>query len=235
MSLHNRTVLVIGRGSGLAHAVVSAAREAGARVVVAGRNVDALKAAYTDPDIAVEHLDLTDEATIVGVAQRLGDVDHVVSTGSARARGFVGELDPEAVNRSFATKVVGPMLLAKHFAPLMPADGSFVFFSGAAALKAKPGFLAVGATNAAVNNVVRTLAVELGPIRVNAVSPGTVDTGAYDGMGDNKAEYLAACAAHTPAGRNGTSEDVAGAVMFALTTPFLTGTVINIDGGETLA
>ena len=80
--------------------------------------------------------------------------------------------------RSLQTKVVGPILLAKHFAPRMPDDGSFVFFSGVAALEPDPGFLAVAATNGSVNTVIRSLAVELAPIRVNAISPGTIDTGA---------------------------------------------------------
>jgi len=235
MSLRNRTVLVIGRGSGIARAIALAVRAAGARVVVAGRDRDKLAAAYEDPAITAEQVDLADEASIAALAARLGTVDHVVSTASARARGAAETLTHEAVLASFAVKAVGPIFLAKHFAPKMPAGGSFVFFSGASARKAFPGMLAVGGTNAAVDAIVRGLAVELAPIRVNAVSPGTIDSGAYDALGDEaKSALFANREATSPARRIGTVDDIAGAVLFALDTTFLTGVSLAIDGGEPL-
>ena len=136
---------------------------------------------------------------------------------------------------SFQTKVIGPILLAKHFAPRMPADGSFVLFSGSSARKPTIGMLAVGATNAAADVVTRSLAVELAPIRVNAISPGTIDTGAYDALGEHKkAAVFAARTEQNPARRIGTSEDVADAVVFALTNTFVTGVSLGVDGGERL-
>lgn len=232
-SLKDRSVLVIGRGGGIARATVLAVREAGADVFVAGREPEALAAAYDD--VTAELLDVTDEASIAALAERLGTVDHVVSTASARARGRIGDLQPTAILQSLATKVVGPILLAKHFAPRMPEDGSFVFFSGATARKPAPGMLAVSATNGAVDAAVRALAVELAPIRVNAISPGTIDTGAYDALGEQrKAELFAQRAAHSPARRVGRPEDAADAVVFALTSSFTTGVSLGVDGGEPL-
>jgi NAD(P)-dependent dehydrogenase (short-subunit alcohol dehydrogenase family) len=234
-SLRDRTVLVVGRPSGIARAITLAVREAGGKVVVAGRDSSALAAAYDDPAITAQTVDLTDEASVTALAERLGGIDHIVSTASARARGQVGDLAPEVVAQSFATKVVGPILLAKHFAPRMPADGSFVFFSGAAALKPSIGMLAVAATNGAVDVVTRSLAVELAPIRVNAISPGTIDTGAYDALGDEKKSALfVQRAENNPARRIGTAGDIADAVVFALTNTFLTGISLGIDGGEPL-
>lgn len=234
-SLKDRTVLVIGRGSGIARAITVAARAAGAKVVVAGRDKNALAAAYDDPSITVEQVDVIDESSIIALAGHLGSVDHIVSTASARARGQISELSPETVALSFATKVIGAILLAKHFAPHMPANGSIVLFSGSSALKPTIGMLAVGATNGAVDVLARTLAVELAPIRVNAISPGTIDTGAYDGLGEQrKGALFAARTQHNPARRIGTPEDIADAVMFALTNTFLTGISLGIDGGEPL-
>jgi NAD(P)-dependent dehydrogenase (short-subunit alcohol dehydrogenase family) len=234
-SLENRVVLVIGRSSGIARAIVLAVREAGARVVIAGQNKDDLAAAFTDPGITAETVDLTDEASIAALAERLGSVDHIVSTASARARGRIGELEHSTVLLSFNVKVIGPIMLAKHFAAKMPQDGSFVFFSGSSALKPAIGMLAVGATNGAVDVVTRTLAVELAPLRVNAISPGTIDTGAYDALGDQRKEELfSERRAHSPARRIGTSEDIAQAVIFELTTTFMTGISLGIDGGEPL-
>jgi NAD(P)-dependent dehydrogenase (short-subunit alcohol dehydrogenase family) len=234
-SLRDRTVLVVGRGGGIARAVALAARDAGASVVAAGRNQAALESAYDGLRITDEYVDLTDEASVDALGLRLGTVDHVVSTASARARGRVADLDREAVRLAFDTKVIGPIMLAKHLASRMPQDGSFVFFSGATAVKPEIGTLAVAATNGAVDTVIRSLALELAPIRVNAVSPGVIDTGAWDGLGEQaKAEYFTDTAARNPARRIGTLDDVAEAVLFALTSTFLTGATLGIDGGQTL-
>lgn len=234
-TVKDRRVLVVGRGGGIARAVTLALRGAGAAVVVAGRDPEALAAAYDDPGVTAERADLTDEAGVAALAERLGRIDHVVSTASARARGAVGDLGHDTVLKSFEVKVLGPILLAKYLAPRMPADGSFVFFSGSSARKPAAGMLAVGATNAAVDVVTRGLAVELAPIRVTAVSPGTIDTGAYDGLGaEKKAELFATRVATNPARRIGRPEDIADAVVFALTNTFLTGVTLNVDGGEPL-
>ena len=234
-SLKDKTVLVIGRGSGIAGAVTMAVREHGAQVIVAGRDAKNLASVYNDDGIRAESVDLTDEPAIASLAERVGHVDHVVSTASARARGQLADLNAETILVSFSTKVIGPIMLAKHFAPRMSADGSFVFLSGSSALKPEVGMLAVAATNGAVDVVTRSLSVELAPIRVNAISPGTIDTGAYDALGDQrKAALFAQRTEHNPARRIGTVEDVAEAVVFALTNTFMTGVTLGIDGGEPL-
>jgi NAD(P)-dependent dehydrogenase (short-subunit alcohol dehydrogenase family) len=234
-TLRDRTVLVIGRGGGIAQATALAARAAGANVVVAGRDSASLDEAYDDPGIVAESVDMTDESSVEALADRLGHVDHIVCTASARARGKVGDLKQEVVLQSLSTKVVGPILLAKHFAELMPDDGSFVLFSGATADKPTVGMLAVAATNGAVDAVARSLSVELAPIRVNAISPGTIDTGAYDALGDEKKTALyEERRTHVPAHRVGSADDVADAVIFAMTNTFLTGVSLGVDGGERL-
>jgi NAD(P)-dependent dehydrogenase (short-subunit alcohol dehydrogenase family) len=233
--LTDRTVLVVGRGGGIARAVALSARDAGARVVAAGRDQAALESVYDGLRIIDEYVDLTDEASIDALGQRLGAVDHVVSTASARASGRLTDLDRDAVRVAFDTKVIGPIMLAKHLAPRMPHDGSFVFFSGAAAVKPAVGSLAAAGTNGAVDTVIRSLALELAPIRVNAVAPGVIDTGARDAPGEQAmAEYLEDISARNPARRIGTVDDIAEGVLFALTSTFLTGVTLRIDGGEPL-
>ncbi|MCU1420635.1 MAG: short-chain dehydrogenase [Microbacteriaceae bacterium] len=234
-TLEGTRILVIGRGTGIARAVVDAALEAGARVVVAGRDPGKLAEAYPDAPVEFETIDVTDESSIAALAARLGWIDHVVTTASARARGRIGDLAPETIALSFATKAIGPILLAKHLAPIMPESGSFVLSSGATALRPTVGMLAVAATNGAVDSITRGLAVELAPIRVNAVAPGTIDTGAYDGLGaENKAALFERRSENNPAGRVGRAEDVARAVIFALEADFVTGLSIPVDGGELL-
>jgi len=234
--LQDQTVLVVGRGSGFALAIVLAARDAGARVVAAGRNREALSAAYAgQPGISTEYVDLTDDDSIASLSGRLGGVHHVISTGSARARGRIADLDRDAVRLSFDTKVIGPLMLAKHFAPQMRTGGSFVIFSGVAASKVAVGTMAVAITNAAADTLARSLALELAPIRVNAISPGVVDTGAWDALGEqSKADYFADIRTRNPVRRIGTTDDITSAVLFAMTSTFVTGQTLHIDGGEPL-
>jgi len=235
-ALDGQTVLVVGRGSGIARAVALAARDAGAQVVAAGRDQETLPAAYAgQPGISTETVDLTDEASIAALGKRLDTVDHVVSTASARARGRLADLDRDSIRLSFDTKVIGPLMLAKHLAPRMNQGGSFVFFSGVAAAKIAVGTMGVAITNAAADTLARSLALELGPIRVNAISPGVIDTGAWDDFGEQgKADYFADIIARNPARRIGTVGDIASAVLFAMTSTFLTGQTLHVDGGEPL-
>jgi NAD(P)-dependent dehydrogenase (short-subunit alcohol dehydrogenase family) len=235
--LQGQSVLVVGRGGGIARAVTIAARDAGAKVIAVGRDIDTLAAAYAgEPAIRTETVDLTDEASIAALGEQLGRVDHVVSTASARARGRLASLDRDAIRLSFDTKVIGPLMLAKHLAPRMADGGSFTIFSGVAAAKITIGTLGVAITNSAADILARSLALELAPIRVNAISPGVIDTGAWDALGEQrKADYFACMSARNPVRRIGTADDIANAVLFAMTSTFLTGQTLHIDGGEPLA
>jgi NAD(P)-dependent dehydrogenase (short-subunit alcohol dehydrogenase family) len=234
-SLQDKRVLVVGRGGGLAQAIVEAARAQGASVIAAGRRPDSLTKTYeNDPGVSVETVDLTDDASIAALAARVGDVDHVVSTASARARGTIGTLEREAVRASFDTKVIGPLMLARAFQGQINDGGSILIFSGVAAFKIAVGTLAVAITNGAADTLTRSLALELAPIRVNAISPGVIDTGAWDALGDGKDKLFAEMREHNPARRIGTASDIAEAAMLALTNPFITGATLQVDGGERL-
>ena len=235
-SLEDSRVLVIGRPSGIAGAIVVAIRDAGANVVAAGRSQSALEGTYSsERNISTDVIDLTDESSIATLAERLGSVDHVVSTASARARGRLADLDRDAIRLSFDTKVIGPLMLAKHFAPRINQHGSMLIFSGVAAAKIAIGTLGVAITNGSVDILVKSLALEMAPIRVNAISPGVIDTGAWDGFGEQgKADYFDDIKSRNPAGRIGTVDDVVSGALFALTNAFLTGVTLRIDGGEPL-
>ena len=234
-TLQDKTILVVGRGSGIARAVALLARSDGAQVIVAGRDRAKLADSYEDPGISAETIDITDDESIATLADRVGRVDHVVSTASARARGKLADLQRQNLLQSFDTKVIGPTMLAKHFASQINPGGSFVLFSGVHAFKHNVGYLGVGITNGAVDFLSRWLAVELAPIRVNAISPGVIDTSAWDAMGeDGKRDYFEHIAAQNPAGRIGTPDDIAAAVLFAMTNTFMTGVTLRVDGGEPL-
>jgi NAD(P)-dependent dehydrogenase (short-subunit alcohol dehydrogenase family) len=235
LSLIGSTVVLIGRGSGIARGIAGAAVGAGAQVVVAGRHPDQLREAYPDDRFVVERVDLTDEESIKDLAARVGSLDHLVSTASSRARGDLRELDRAAIQLSFDTKVIGPVMLAKHFVDRFKPGGSFTFFSGVAAFKPTVGYLGVAITNGAADFLGRSLALEMAPVRVNAISPGVIDTGIWDSLGeDGKAKYFEHFRTHNPARRIGTVDDITEAVLFAMTNEFLTGTTLRVDGGEPL-
>ncbi|MFC0548498.1 SDR family oxidoreductase [Kutzneria chonburiensis] len=229
-ALQDKSALVIGRGSGIARAIVEAARAEGAQVIVAGRDAEKLHDAY-DGELRAEAVDVTDEASIQALAKAIGPVDHVITTASARARGLLPDLDRESLLKSFDTKVIGPVMLAKH----LRVNESFTLFSGVAAFKPAVGYLGVAITNGAADFLTRSLSLELAPIRVNALSPGVIDTGIWDALGEQgKQDYFEHFRTHNPARRIGTVEDIAQAAIFAMTNRFLTGVTLRVDGGEPL-
>ena len=209
-------------------AITLLARSEGARVVVAGRDKDKLAAAYRDPGITAATVDITDDSSIAALALGVGPVDHVVSTASARARGKLAELDRKNLQLSFDTKVIGPTMLAKHFASQMNPGGSFVLFSGVDAFKVNVGYLGVAITNGAVDFLTRSLVVELAPIRVNAISPGVIDTGAWDTIGEEGKRATSSRSRIATRGTNRNPGDVASAVLFAMTNTFLTGVTLKM-------
>jgi NAD(P)-dependent dehydrogenase (short-subunit alcohol dehydrogenase family) len=223
-TLDGKRVLVVGRGSGIA------------RAIAAGRRHDALEEAYDGTErVAVETVDLTDDASIEALAGRLGDVDHVVSTASARARGKIEELSREQVQLSIDTKVIGPLMLAKAMRGQINDGGSLLIFTGEFAFRIEVGSLAVAITNGAADTLTRSLAVELAPIRVNALCPGVIDTGAWDGLGEEKKQAKFRHLEETlPVPRVGEAEDVGEAALGLLTNGYISGVTLFVDGGERL-
>ncbi|WP_433502760.1 SDR family oxidoreductase [Pseudonocardia halophobica] len=234
--LHAQTVLVLGRGTGIAYATALTARDAGAKVIAAGPDEPALAAAYLgEPAISTESVDLTDDDSIGALTERLGEIDHAVFTASARIRGRLPQLERAALQRSFDSDVIGPLMVVEQLASRMNEGGSFVLFSGVAAAKISVGSLGVAVIDGAVDVLVRSLALELAPLRVNAVSPGVVDVDARGALGEHaETDYSADGSVRNPIRRIGTAADVADAVLFAMTSAFLTGQTLHIDGGEPL-
>jgi NAD(P)-dependent dehydrogenase (short-subunit alcohol dehydrogenase family) len=126
-------------------------------------------------------------------------------------------------------------LLAKHGAPRLAPGGSIVFTSGIAAYRPGPKGAMVAALNGALGSLAAALAVELAPLRVNAISPGWVDTPIWESVaGDAANDTLAAMARRLPVGRIGRTADIAAAIIALLRNGFITGTVLHADGGHRL-
>jgi NAD(P)-dependent dehydrogenase (short-subunit alcohol dehydrogenase family) len=220
-------VLVLGGSSGIGLATARACVARGWTVVVASRNP-----AGADVDAERIALDVTDRAAVDTVLGGLGPVDHLVFTPGSRASGPAKELDLDVARRAFETKLWGAL------AAIQAADvrRSIVLMSGAAASTPMRGGAATAAVNGAVEALVRVLAVELAPVRVNAVSPGIVDTPSWAALDDvQRRAMFDRLSGNLPAGRVGRAEDIAAAIVSMLENDFLTGEVLHVDGGHRLA
>jgi NAD(P)-dependent dehydrogenase (short-subunit alcohol dehydrogenase family) len=245
MSMGNRLagqrIVVVGGSSGMGLAVSAQLLRLHCEVLIVGRSRDKLDAArealraFGAPRL--HQVDVTSEAQVQRLFEESGPVDHLVCT-AADIRGayeLLPQLSLDALDRAIRSKVVAPILLAKHGAQRMPAHGSITLTSGIAAYRPRPKGVAVAAINAALEGVVRAMAVELAPLRVNAVSPGWVRTPIWkDVAGADSEPLLASMAEQLPVGRVGTGDDIADAIVFLLGNGYTTGTVLHVDGGHRL-
>lgn len=241
MTISNQKILIVGGGSGMGLALARRCVEAGAKVVIAGRGEDRLQQAREElgnpPGLEMTVVDIAREDQVADLFARIGALDHIVSTAAdiEGAYRLLPELDLKAAQRAVDSKLFGPLLLAKHGAPRLGVGGSMTFVSGIAAYRPAARGSVVAAVNAALEGLVRALAVELAPVRVNAVSPGWVDTTIWAQVaGDRKAQMLAAMAERLPVGRIGQPADIADAIFFLIGNGFTTGTTLHVEGGHRL-
>lgn len=240
-ALQAQHVVVIGGSSGMGLATAQAAAAAGARLTIAGR--DAARLARAAKQIgrgtATSCLDITDESGVAEFFRAVDTFDHLVMTAHASSV-VTGAIDnlanmSTAAARAFLeTKFWGPFLAAKYGQHKLAANGSMVFFSGAAgSRKLLPNHTAIGATNGTVEAFARQLAREIAPKRVNVIAPGLVRTPVYDGMPESAREAMYAGYAKSGlVGRVGMPEDVAHAALYLMTNTWVTGTIQEIDGGR---
>ncbi|WP_213815591.1 SDR family oxidoreductase [Glaciihabitans sp. dw_435] len=219
-TLTGQHVLVIGGARFLGAAIAERARAEGATVTIASHTPS------DAPDRV--HIDFLDERTIAAAAQRIGAVDHVVSLASLPHDVPIGLIERDSVVAALEAKVIGPLLVAKHF----EIRRSLLLFSGVVGWRPGPASTIKGIANGAVSFAATHLAAELAPVRVNAISPGIIDSGAWDAKGDAKSGFLAGAAGRTRVGRTGTLEDITDAAMWLLTAGYVTGETIHIEGGR---
>jgi NAD(P)-dependent dehydrogenase (short-subunit alcohol dehydrogenase family) len=237
----NTKVLVVGGGSGMGLALAKRCLHAGAKVIVVGRAEDKLRRAREalpkTEMLETFAVDIAQEDHVAGLFQRVGRLDHIVSTAAdiEGAYELLPSLELKAAQRVVDSKFFGPLLLAKYGAPMLGVTGSITFTSGIAAYRPSARGSVVAAVNAALEGLVRALAIELAPIRVNAVSPGWVDTSIWTLVaGDKKDDTLRAMAKRLPVGRVGQPDDIADAIGFLMGNAFTTGTVLHVEGGHRL-
>ncbi|MBW8735417.1 MAG: SDR family oxidoreductase [Asticcacaulis sp.] len=233
-------ILIVGGSSGMGLALADRCLEDGAEVIIVGRNpgkLDDAQRGLQSGQAQTIVADITREDDVAGLFRHAGRIDHIVSTAADidGAYDLLPALDLDKARRAVDSKLFGPLLLAKYGAPVLSPGGSITFTSGVAAYRPMARGSVVAAVNAALEGLVRALAVELAPIRVNAVSPGWVDTPIWAHVaGDRKAEVLDAMANRLPVGRIGQPADIADAIRFLIGNGFTTGTVLHVEGGHRL-
>ncbi|MCP3167829.1 SDR family oxidoreductase [Myxococcus qinghaiensis] len=237
MTLEQQHVVVVGGSSGIGLGVARAALEQGASVTLVSRSTDKLARAAAlleNPGrVRTCAADVTKEDAVRQLFEALPPVNHVVVTAvEARYLG-IREMDFAAARRIFDSKLMAAFHVARH-ARLQPG-GSLVFTTGIASVRPMPNGSVIAAVNGAIEAAVRAWALELAPVRVNALSPGWIDTPVWDAIaGDTKGQVFEQHARRLPVGRMGTTSDLGHAALFLMSNGFTTGEVLRVDGGHPL-
>jgi NAD(P)-dependent dehydrogenase (short-subunit alcohol dehydrogenase family) len=236
--LDGKKVIVLGGSSGIGYAVAEYALAEGARVVIGSSHAGRVDAAVAALGTKAEGhaLDLTDEAAIEAFFNGVGSFDHLVFTaGDSLKLGEIGATDLSLARRAFDIRYWGALAAVKYGAPRIVQGGSIVLTTGVAALRPRSGWAFGASVCGAMEALTRALAVELAPLRVNAVSPGLIATNLWQNMSeeDRRAMYEQA-GKHLPVGRVGEARDVAAAYLFLMESAFATGQTVVVDGGAVL-
>lgn len=235
MRLSGQTVVVMGGTSGIGLATARAAVAAGARVTVAGRDRDKLQSAIfgIGGDVRGERVDASDRGALEDFFARVGSVDHLVIAASGGVgAGPFGTLPRDDLARGFDAKFWVQWQCAQAALPRLSPNGSMTFVIANSARTGNPGTSGLAAINGALAAMVLPLAHELGPIRVNAVSPGVIDTPWWDKHPEElKRRIFGQVAASTPLRRVGSQEEVADAIVFLAGNSYVTGVILDVDGG----
>jgi NAD(P)-dependent dehydrogenase (short-subunit alcohol dehydrogenase family) len=216
---------------------VRAAATLGAQVIVAGRRPSVVHevADTVAGDVVPATVDVTDEKSVRDLFNGLGTLDHLFVTASPGSRGLFLEQDVAGAQEYMNGKFFGSWACARYAAPVLGAGGSITFLSGGLAVRPQVGSAIVTAAFAAVEALSRALAVELAPTRVNTIRPGFIDSPMWDFLDESEREQMREeRRASLPVRRVGEVEDIGQAAVFLMTNPYVTGTVLEVNGGQLL-
>jgi NAD(P)-dependent dehydrogenase (short-subunit alcohol dehydrogenase family) len=240
--LQDKIAVVTGGSTGIGLATARRFVEEGAHVFIAGRREAELAKAVEQigrnvAAIQCDVAELDDLDRLFGkVRDEKGRVDILFANSGVMEFQSIGEITPEHFDRTFAVNVRGLLFTVQKALPLIGRGGSIILNASIGSIKAWPGYSVYSASKAAVRSFARTWMLELKDrgIRVNAISPGPIDTPIFDAAAKEKSEEMkAGFAAATPIGRMGRAEELAAAVLFLASeeSSFVTGIELFVDGG----
>jgi NAD(P)-dependent dehydrogenase (short-subunit alcohol dehydrogenase family) len=231
-----RQIAILGGSAGIGLATARLATERGAKVILGGRDRDRLDAAAAGvKGASAVAVDAEDPASLADFFRAAGPIDDLVITITRRGHRDsrnAGELGQADLAGSFAGKTIPTLRAIGQALPTLSEHGSITVTGGVTAQAGLPGTTEPAAVNAAVEAAVAPLARELAPRRVNAVSPGVIETGWWDELpAQAKEEAFTTFARRALVRRNGRPEDVAQAIVALVENGFITGVVLPCDGG----
>jgi NAD(P)-dependent dehydrogenase (short-subunit alcohol dehydrogenase family) len=235
MSLKGKRVLVVGGSSGIGLGAATAAVAQGAEVVIASRSHDKVQsaAAFLGAEAKGHVLNVTDAVMVQAFFEDREPFDHVIVSASQTKVAAVRDLALEDAYESMNSKFWGAYRVAR--AAKIVNGGSLTLVSGFLSIRPRKGTAILSAINAGLEGLTKGLALELAPVRVNAVSPGLVMTPLYDSLaGDSRKAMFEGTAQLLPVGMVGRPEHIAIQIMAFLLNPYLTGSIVYVDGGGAL-
>jgi NAD(P)-dependent dehydrogenase (short-subunit alcohol dehydrogenase family) len=227
------TVVIVGGTQGLGLDLARQYAERGRRVLVTGRDAERAEKAAVELGDAATGLafDLAEPSTIAPALASVGSVDRLALVAIDRDLNTVADYDVEKGIRLVTLKLVGYTEVVHALVDRLTPDASVLLYGGLAKLRPYPGSTTITTINHGVDGLVRTMAAELAPIRVNALHPGIVGDSPFWAP---KTEALEATKVKTPTGRLVEMRDVTDAAVFLLENPSMHGTELRIDGGWSL-
>lgn len=234
--LSGQTVVVLGGTAGIGLETARQAVAADATVIVTGRNRERLDAARDELKATAAPLDLGDPAALHDFFASLpGPVDHVLVSGGGPLYVPLAEMDFDEARRNLDDHLIGALRIAKECSTRVRPAGSLTFIGGTGARRAGVGMTLIAIVSAASEAVVRDLAVEIAPVRVNLIAPGFVDTPlSAQILGDDLDRRRQELRDTLPIRRVVGPADVAALVLHLMTNTALTGSTYDVDGGQQL-
>jgi NAD(P)-dependent dehydrogenase (short-subunit alcohol dehydrogenase family) len=236
-ALTGQTVVVIGGSAGIGLATARQARAEGAGVILTGRDPDRLERAAADVGaMSTAAFDATDPAALDEFFGSLPTpIDHVLATAGRPYYAPLADLDREQAHRDFDGHLWLAIEVTRHATGRVRPGGTLLFMGGTGGRRPSPGLSLVTAGTAALPALVRSLALEVAPIRVNLIAPGFVDTPlSAELLGDDLDKRRDELRSTLPIGRVVGTDDVAALAVHIMINTALTGATFDIDGGQQL-
>jgi NAD(P)-dependent dehydrogenase (short-subunit alcohol dehydrogenase family) len=224
------TSVVIGGTAGIGLQIARQLSARGDRVIITGRDRERARSVATTVGGKVEGVavDISKPSEIASALAGIDNVRNLVIGAIERDSNTAKNYNIENATKLVTLKLVGYVEVIHALVPKFTKDASIVLFGGVAKDRPYPGSTTVSSVNGAVTAMTRTLAVELAPVRVNAIHPGIIgDSPFWSG----KKEALDRIVARTPIGRLVTMAEIAHATIFLLDNAGINGTDLTIDGG----
>lgn len=229
--IEGKKVVIIGGTAGMGLAIAKMAKQNKANVTIASRTIEKVDKIKNELNVNGYAIDLMSEESIISFFKEMGAIDYLIIPGSQVKIDSLEETSKDNFEYSIRSKLIGPALCCKY--AQINIGGSVTLFSGALSRRPVNGVALLGAINGGVESLVKGLALELSTIRINCISPGLVrDTDAYSDMPEDAREGMfKGFAESVPAKKVGTGHDIAMATLSIMTNTFITGSIIDVDGG----